>query len=799
MYLCQPFLKVSTSGCSIRLLWRSHEGAAAAGENSVRKTQVDLTGSTPAGQDSAAAKAIATANSPLVILNWLRCPLQPWTPCTPAPLQSLTRFLPGCAGACPAWQAKATDTLGAYWHLSHRTDRCKAFMLTHTGSEACVYLSINVCVHAGCADKRPAASSRAKSTSSIMIDKGQQWGHDKYQEVQAVPFTAQKITRLEHVPIDDPDPEYPPGFNPAVRVHSTLDFPGLASESIKRHVSVPNLGSSTSAAGQLSFSLATAKSTEAPLPPTFSKIPVQARNPPNELPEPVTRMPPGLKVTCQAALTAPLPSHTHTASPEPDSHEQTSSNAHGAGHCVEPQRPGSSDQQPKQQGWDLHSDQSHQAPQQSGWDVDSDSEPGAAWSPFSDNQHSQGTHSQQANEATSIPESGWRPDQYQGTAAKPTSSFTPSRFHKLQQQRTHSTHQYSPKPLAMSPISVSKRETEPHQKTPIRAGGWNPEIFQGQKSPVRVGGWNPHRYQGTGAADYNHAVASTVEEQQQHPSSGHDNSLHKVLSYAFPKAYRPHSTSEARRLSSAHVPAEQSDPNLDDSLRHIYLQCHASSSAISRHHLELGVDPDGVPHAAAALSNQKAGQMQSQSWEDRSSQSKPQASSPFPGGFGLHPSHRAMNSEGIHAQSPSHHSLYSASEKDLNLSSSSLHATNGSAYDDPSGYDKQDQQYLLSRQYSRGSDQLEGEVPMWGDSEGDDAEGVDPEGEVPLWDDSEGNDAEGADPEREVPVWGDSEGAVPEGGDGQGADPGGIGPQGADPEGCDSGYTTQVSMSREFQ
>lgn len=535
---------------------------------------------------------------------------------------------------------------------------------------------------------------------------------------------------------------------------------------------MPNLGSSTSAAGQLSFSLATAKSNQLPLPPTLSMIPILTPNPPNELPDPMTRIPPGLKVTCQAALTALLPSHTHTASLESDSHEQTSNDAHEAAHCVESQPPGSSNQQPKQQSWDLHSDNSHEAPQQSGWDVDSDSEPNAAWTPSSNNQHSRVTASQRANQTTSSPESGWRPDQYQGTAAKSTGSFAPSRFHKLSnrfhklqlQQHTHSTHQHSPEPLAMSPIRLRKGETGPAQKPPIRIGGWNPDMLQGQKSPVRVGGWNPDKYQGTGAADYNDAVASTIEEQRQHPSVGHNDSLHKVLSYAFPKAYCPHSTSETRHLSSPHALAEQSDPNLGDSLKRMYLQCPASSSAISRQNQELGANPDGNLHAAAPLSNQKASQMQlqqPQSWDDRNSQSQPEASSPFLGGFGMRPSHRA---EGICGQSPSHYFPSSASEKDSLYSISSLQVTNGSAYDDPNGYDQQDQQHLLSRQHSQGSDQLEGEVPLWGDSEGDDAGGVDSEG---------GND--------------------------QGGAPEGVGPQGADPEGGVPGYTTQVSMSHELQ
>ena len=618
-----------------------------------------------------------------------------------------------------------------------------------------------------------------------MFDNGQQWGHDKYHQVQGVPFRAQKLTRLEHVPKDDPDPEYPPGFNPAGRVHSILDFPGLASESIKRQLSVPNLGSSTSAAGQLS-SLATAKSNEAPLLPTLSKIPIQTPDPPRELPDPVTRMPPGLKVTCQAALTAPLPSHTPTASPEPDSHEQTSNDAHEAAHCVEPQRPGSPNQQPKQQGWNLHSNQSHQAPQQSGWDVESDSEADAAFTPLGNNQRSQGTHSLQANEPTSIPQSGWRPDQYQGTPAETTGSFTPSRFHKLQQQRTPSTHQYGPAPLAMSPIRVRKRKSQPSQKPPIRAGGWNPDVFQGQMSPVRVGGWNPDKYQGTGVADYNEAAASTVEDQRQQPNMGYEDSLHSVLSYAFPTAFRPHSsTSETGTLSSAHTLAEQPDPNVDDTLKRMYLQCHASTSATSRQNQAMGVNLDGRPRAAAPpLSNQKAGQMQSQqtpSWDDRSSQSKPEASSPFPSGFGMRPSHRARNCEGIYAQLPSHHSPSSANEKDSLHSNSSQQVTNGSAYDHPSGYDQQHQQHLLSSQHRQGSDQPEGEVPQWGDSEGDgaewgDSEGPDQlEGEVPLWGDSEAEDAEGGHPEGsdqlegEVPLWGDSEEGGAEEGDPEGA------------------------------
>ena len=618
-------------------------------------------------------------------------------------------------------------------------------------------------VHAGRASKSPtASSSRAKSSASVMLGNGQQVGQQFY-KAKAVPFK-QRLTSLEHVQIDtlDPDPEFPPGFEPTLRVHSTQEFPGLATESNKTHPSTPNLRNSTTAAGKPSFSLAAAKSTEAPSLPTLSQVPI---------------LPPGLNVASQADATAPLASCVHTAEAESQSHEPTCNSAPVFAHRLRnsnSQQSGTSNEQPKQQGWDHQSGQSHQAPEQSGWDVDSESEPGPAWTVDGNNQRSWDSRNQQDNEASSIPRCYWQPDQLQGTAAKITGSPTPIILQKPQQhQRMHSIHQYSPDPHARSPLNITKDQTESDQKTPIQVGGWNPDILQGQKAPYRVGGWNPDRYQGTGAATYD---ASTVEKQWQQPSIVQDDNLNGLLSFAFPQASSLHNTSESRKPAAAHALAEQQDPDLNDSLSRMHVQRPTTSSASNRQKQKLGVNSTDIPCAAEPLLSQKASQMQSQQyqcWNNSSiSQSRLETSPAFPHGFGLCPSH-ARSSEGICAQSPS-----STSAKDSVHSSITEHATNGTVDEYSSGHDRQDS---LGRQHIQDAGQLEGAVPLWGDSEGDDAEEVQPE----EGDTKEYNcDRDGA--KRGDPEGDDAEGVSPEEDDAKGGDP----------EGVDRGNATQVGAKR---
>ena len=634
-------------------------------------------------------------------------------------------------------------------------------------------------VHAGRASKSFTASSPAKSPASVMLGKGQQGGQHNFYNADAVPFKPQRLSRPEHVLLDnpDPDPEFPPGFNPTVRMHSTQEYPGLGTESNKTHPSTPNLDNSTSAAGQLSFSLAAAKRTQTPSPPTLSKVPI---------------LPPGLNVASQADATALLSLHTHTEGSESQGHAPISNGAPAAAHRLSNsklQQSGSSNEQPKQQGWDHESGQLHQAPEQSGWDVDSDSEPGAARTVGGNNLCSWDTPSQQDND---IPRRGWQPDQFQGTTAKGTGFFSPIISQRpQQQQRMHSDHQYSPDPLARSPFNHHKDETERNQTTPIWVGGWNPDILQGRKAPYRVGGWNPDRYQGTGAAAFCDADASTEGKQWQHPSASQDDNFHSMLSFAFPEAPRLPNTSETRRPSSAHALAEQQDPDLNDSISRMHIQRPTSSSASGRQKSEPDVNSASNPCAAGPLLSQKASQthsQQHQTWDDCStSQSRPQNSPAFPGGFGLRPSHLARSSEGTFAQSPTQRSPSCASEQDSVQSSSTQHATDCSACDDSSGHDEQDQQLSLSRQHSQDAGQLDGGVPLWGDSEGDDADGFDPEGDDAEGAQSEGDDAEearlgGDDPEETRP-----EDACAEGDDAEDDDP-----EEGDSKGGDCGYATQV-------
>ena len=474
----------------------------------------------------------------------------------------------------------------------------------------------------------------------------------------------------------------------------------------------------------------------------------------------------------------------HTAGAESESHKLNCNGAPVAAphlsNCNS-QQSGSSDEQPKQQGWDHQSGlQLHQAPEPSGWDVDSESEDGAAWTVGGNNKCNWETHNQQDNEASSVPRCAWQPNQFQGNNAKGTGFFTPIILQKPQQQQCmHNNHQYSPDPLARTPFNSTKDHTERDQRMPIRVGGWNPDTFQGQKAPYHVGGWNPDRYQGTGAAAYSDADVSTVEKQPQQPSAVQDDSLKSLLSFAFPQAPSLHKTSEATRPALVHARAEQPDSDLNDSLGRMHIQRPTSSSASGRQKQELGAHSE-IPCGATPLPSQKASQMQSEQHEGWShsciSQSRPERSAASPGGFGSHTSH-ARSSERICAQSI-HHSLSSITEKELLHNSGAQLATNSSANNDHNG---QDRQHSPSRQHCQDSGQLEGAVPLGVGSEANDADGVQPEEDNAKGCDSDGDDAKGVDPgEDDVgEVSSDIDDAM-----------------GGDSEGVAPGYTAQVGEGR---
>ena len=643
-------------------------------------------------------------------------------------------------------------------------------------------------MYVGRADNSPIVRSPAKGPAAVQFGKAQRLDQQKLYKAEAVAFKPPGLTRRQRMQIEDP--EFPPGFNPAVRVHSTHDFPGLATDSNKVHPPTRDPSNDTSAAGQHNFSYATAKGTQATSPPTLSKVPIQPPTAPPGFPDPPRNTPTaGLNVDREAHPTAPLPILTHNVGAESDSHKPTSNDITADVHRLSNSKAhssswtGSSSQQPEQRGWHDHSGQLQRSPQQSGWDVHSDSDPQEATTLDGGKQLSWDTHSQQNSEMSSISTGGWRPDQYQGTAANLTGSATSTIFHKPQQQRTHSVCQYSPESLAGGSVTDSRSQTEPQQEAPVRVGGWNLEKYQGRKTPTRAGGWNPDKYQGT--ATYNVVDASTKENQCQHCSNSQDDTFHSLLSFAFPQAANPHNTSEARSSSSSpHFLAEKSDPDAFNSFSRMHPK---SSFASSRRQQEVGIEPERKRHSASPLPDKQSSHLQSQqSWEDSSSHSRRETASVFPGGFGLRPSHRARSSEGSCAQLPSHNSPSSASEQGSEYSSSSQYGNNGSAYED----DKQQQQHAHSMQPRQASD-----LP-----EETDAEGGHPQEVYPSWGSSEGSNAgdsslEGADPEGAEPEGPEPEGAEPEGSESEVADPEGADPEGADPDGADSGYVTQASAA----
>lgn len=255
--------------------------------------------------------------------------------------------------------------------------------------------------------------------------KSQQPGWHSCHNANAVPFRLQRPTRLKHMWTDysDSDPEFPPGFGPAMRC--ALESPGLNTESKRTQQHAISLSSSTSAAGHLSFPRAVDKHTQAPSSPPLHRFPFTTRTPSTGSLDRARSTPPGLRVASQAEWTAPLPVNTRTAGAEAYSHETanevTNDNAPAPAHRLKSQRFGTRKQQREQHRSSHCSIPSNEAPQQSGWDVDSDTEPGAAWTPDGNKQHSWDACSQQDSTAISMPRSIWQPDQYPGTAAQVTS------------------------------------------------------------------------------------------------------------------------------------------------------------------------------------------------------------------------------------------------------------------------------------------------------------------------------------------------------------------------------------------
>lgn len=525
-------------------------------------------------------------------------------------------------------------------------------------------------MHAGPADKRSAMKPSLTKLGS-------------WHQSQRAPNKA-KATPLKV----QADPEYPPGFHPAVRRRSVLEFPGLATESNKTHPSAENSRASTPAMHRLSLSPSTAKIPPTTSPPTSSNVPTQTIPPPPGLPHPArTASAADVTGSAKAGATSPLPTaeddlkaarpelpiHTHTTILRPVKAPQVARQqlSHPTG--TSSQACGFN-QQPEQPARDCPSPQLHQSPQQSGWDCDSNSEPAGAWIVGGCNQ---GSQRQQDTEA-SRPRGCWRPNQYQGAAAKLAGLQVAYTLHKPQQQHRHGARQFSPGFYARSSGPDSKGETEQHQKTLNHVGGWHPE-----------------QYQGTAAPAYSVDDAKTEESPRQHHSTLLDTSLQSLLPYAFPKAFTAHNTSETQRPSSLPAPM---DPDPDPS-NNRYPQPHSGSSASSRQKPDPGGNPnEHHDHVQPPLPAQEACHMQSQkqqSWDD-SSHNRPRTPSTLAGGFGLHPSKQATSSQGSRALSPTHPCHSSVSEADSVHSSSAKHASSMCVNHNPDVHDNQQQQPALS-------------------------------------------------------------------------------------------------------
>ena len=170
-------------------------------------------------------------------------------------------------------------------------------------------------------------STEAGTVSRIcpMLGKGQQPGHQRFPNENAFSFNPQRLTRLQQEPTMGPQLDFPPGFRPAVRLHSAQEFPALGTEPSKTREPKATLSNSTSAAGQRSFSLAAAKRSQNPPLPTFSKI--LTRTPSSGPPHRATSTPPGVAVGSPTTRTLSLPVNSHTAGADTDSQQPSSNDA----------------------------------------------------------------------------------------------------------------------------------------------------------------------------------------------------------------------------------------------------------------------------------------------------------------------------------------------------------------------------------------------------------------------------------------------------------------------------------------
>lgn len=580
--------------------------------------------------------------------------------------------------------------------------------LLHTGwkQHDTVVLHSNKCMHAGRNDRRPAGKPS-------LIKLGPQQQHQQtFTKAKAAPFRAKCLPR-QHM--QTAGPEYPPGFHPAVRMHSMQEFPGLTKPNMT-HPPAADASNSTPAVSQLSISDTAAESPETRSPPTLSSVTKQTLSPPPGLPNPAR---PGSAISAEAHATNPMPKaedalesglpalpvHTPvtdlTAAEDPQIACQELSNS-----------PGSSSQTsglkhpPEQQTWEHHSPRLHQSPpHQSGWDCDSDSEPGPAWISGS-NQRRQDIQRQQDSQASSPHKGGWRPDQYQGAADKLTGLHGPYTLYKTQQHDLPSTRQYSPGSFGMSPARNNKCGTE-----------------RPPKAPTRVGGWNPDKYQGTAAAAYSANGGNTEENQRRQHNALHDASLRSLLPYAFPQVSKAYNTSEASRQSAPLAAAEHPDTD-PSNCQNFYSP--PANSASGRQEPDLGSHPANYDRDQPLLPAQEVFQTQlhrQQNLVDSShNRTLPSA---FVGGFGLRPSNWPGSPQGSPAQSPSHH-CHSGSDADSDNSSSAHDAScctedqapeaHGnqhqqpafSAYNDPNVHDNQ---AALITQQTQDSDEVEADDP----------------------------------------------------------------------------------------
>ena len=182
---------------------------------------------------------------------------------------------------------------------------------------------VSMCAAADMSSGSPQTELGTVLRACPMLGTGQ---HQEHQILNNARYTSSKsprLTRQEHGPTDSlhPDPIFPPGFGPAVRLHCTQEFPGLATESVNTRTPTVDGSNSTSAVDQLSFSLAIANESQTPPPHAFSKILTRSQAPPPGLPNQAIITPPDLPVASQAESIPLLPVISQTAGAEADNNE----------------------------------------------------------------------------------------------------------------------------------------------------------------------------------------------------------------------------------------------------------------------------------------------------------------------------------------------------------------------------------------------------------------------------------------------------------------------------------------------